>query len=314
LQSKRVSPLDDAVYWCEAGLDRDGLESRFIDSNIGYGVFATSAFHKGSFLLEYCGDRITPEEAEEKEKKRKSRRSYVFYYNWNGEHAIDATKWSDRLCRFVNDEKIGYPKNNSAMKLKVINGYPRLCLFATRDININEELRYDYGDNDLPWREDTRKRKKMKKTEIMDDDPFDVRRDLLKGKVLLEDPDYNPEKISDLDGSNGSYTESDHFSEGIDCTEIEMEVGKNQLGTDLEVEKNQLGTDLEVEKNQLGTDLEVEKNQLGTDLEVEKTQPVEGIEFENNKISAGFHVENTQTAADISVEKNQIEDSESSMH
>lgn len=45
-------------------------------------------------------------------------------------------------------------KNNAVMKLKVLNNYPRLCLFARRDIEKGEEIRYDYGDsiNNLPWR------------------------------------------------------------------------------------------------------------------------------------------------------------------
>ena len=38
------------------------------------------------------------------------------------------------------------------MKKVVVDNIPHLCLFATRDITINEELRYDYGLNDLPWR------------------------------------------------------------------------------------------------------------------------------------------------------------------
>ena len=38
------------------------------------------------------------------------------------------------------------------MKKVVVDNVPHLCLFAIRDITINEELRYDYGINDLPWR------------------------------------------------------------------------------------------------------------------------------------------------------------------
>jgi len=39
------------------------------------------------------------------------------------------------------------------MKLTVIKNYPRLCLFARRDINEGEEIRYDYGEDSkkLPW-------------------------------------------------------------------------------------------------------------------------------------------------------------------
>ena len=65
---------------------------------------------------------------------------------------VDATHVKDRLCRFVNDEKTGSKLNNSIIKLKIFNNYPRLCLFATRDISVGEEIRYDYGDGNAPWR------------------------------------------------------------------------------------------------------------------------------------------------------------------
>lgn len=54
----------------------------------------------------------------------------------------------ERLCRYVNDSTEG----NSTMKLKIFNYYPRLCLYATRDIDAGEEVRYDYGDDQAPWR------------------------------------------------------------------------------------------------------------------------------------------------------------------
>ena len=34
----------------------------------------------------------------------------------------------------------------------VIGDRPHLCLFATRDIMLHEEVSYDYGVDDLPWR------------------------------------------------------------------------------------------------------------------------------------------------------------------
>ncbi|KAJ8046142.1 hypothetical protein HOLleu_04718 [Holothuria leucospilota] len=37
--------------------------------------------------------------------------------------------------------------------VKVGGPSPRLCLFARRDIGEGEELRYDYGVDDLPWRQ-----------------------------------------------------------------------------------------------------------------------------------------------------------------
>ena len=64
--------------------------------------------------------------------------------------SVDATKPSNRLGRLVNDSE----KGNCKMKKVIVDNVPHLCLFAIRDITINEELRYDYGINDLPWRKE----------------------------------------------------------------------------------------------------------------------------------------------------------------
>lgn len=50
----------------------------------GFGVFTTQQFTKGSFLWEYVGERITPEEADEREKRKKNGLCYVYYFEWNG--------------------------------------------------------------------------------------------------------------------------------------------------------------------------------------------------------------------------------------
>ena len=41
---------------------------------------------------------------------------------------------------------------NCTMKIVVYNMAPHLCLFATRSIARDEELRYDYGGFNCPWR------------------------------------------------------------------------------------------------------------------------------------------------------------------
>jgi SET domain-containing protein len=52
-------------------------------------VFANKNFKKGSFLLEYVGERITKKEAERREVKQqqKSNRYYMFYYRY-GEKSL----------------------------------------------------------------------------------------------------------------------------------------------------------------------------------------------------------------------------------
>ena len=63
--------------------------------------------------------------------------------------SIDATL-SDCLGRLVNDG-VGQGANAVIKHLR-IGHRTVLCLFAKRDIAVGEELRYDYGVSDLPWR------------------------------------------------------------------------------------------------------------------------------------------------------------------
>ncbi|XP_052692480.1 N-lysine methyltransferase KMT5A-like isoform X3 [Crassostrea angulata] len=153
IAKQRISPKREAEFMCRSGLDCDALKVELINRRIGYGVFATQNFPKGSFLVEYVGERIVPKEAEEREKKRKIKHtSYMFYFKWNGVKCIDATN-TERKGKYIKDEEVGSPLNNCVMRLLVTENYPRLCLFANRDIKAGEELRYDYGEANLPWRQ-----------------------------------------------------------------------------------------------------------------------------------------------------------------
>ena len=64
--------------------------------------------------------------------------------------SIDATKDDGGLGRFVNDA-VG-KLENCVMKSERVAGTDRLCLFVKKDMKMDEELRYDYGLKDLPWR------------------------------------------------------------------------------------------------------------------------------------------------------------------
>ena len=57
---------------------------------------------------------------------------------------------SNCIARMVNDSPSS--KANCKIKMIEIDGIPRLCLFAIRDIAQNEELRYNYDAPHLPWR------------------------------------------------------------------------------------------------------------------------------------------------------------------
>lgn len=50
----------------------------------------------------------------------------------------------------VNDRP--FRKANCKMKKLGTERAPKLCLFAVKDIPIGDELTYDYGVTDQPWR------------------------------------------------------------------------------------------------------------------------------------------------------------------
>ncbi|XP_048857640.1 uncharacterized protein LOC125725069 isoform X4 [Brienomyrus brachyistius] len=61
----------------------------------------------------------------------------------------DASQEDKSLGRLVNDE---HRNPNCRMKVVDVEGSPHLCLFAVRDILSGEEINYNYGDSDWPWR------------------------------------------------------------------------------------------------------------------------------------------------------------------
>ena len=65
--------------------------------------------------------------------------------------SIDATR-QDGMGRLVNDAQAGDTANNCKITVVDVSSRPHLCLFAIRDIQEGEELRYDYGVPNLPWR------------------------------------------------------------------------------------------------------------------------------------------------------------------
>ncbi|XP_070551531.1 uncharacterized protein [Ptychodera flava] len=152
--STAVSPETEARKCVTEGKDipqDDRFEIRFIDSVKGKGVFAAKKFKKGDYLMWYSGERLSQTEATERETlyDQTGAISYMYFFKDKGKcMVIDATK-IENVARYVNDGDI---KPNSVMK-KVCDESDavHLCLFAQRDIDLNEEIVYGRG-LDLPWR------------------------------------------------------------------------------------------------------------------------------------------------------------------
>ncbi|KAL2076437.1 hypothetical protein ACEWY4_027965 [Coilia grayii] len=138
---KIIKPHQDAERYINLKADKSGLEKRFIDD--GRGVFATSAFYQGDFVLEYRGRLLPCEHV-----SRKAVSEFVFDFKWKGQcWSLDASVEDESLGRLVNDD---HQRPNCKMKIVDFNREPHLCMFALRDISPGEELSCNYGDADWP--------------------------------------------------------------------------------------------------------------------------------------------------------------------
>ncbi|XP_029963520.1 histone-lysine N-methyltransferase, H3 lysine-36 specific-like [Salarias fasciatus] len=148
---RRLKPKDEALFYIESGKDKEGLDVKCISSFKGRGVFASTSFEKGDFLMEYRGELISKQECERRQRVyHKNLKAFLFEFRFDGKlWCIDAAKEDGSIGRLVNDDHIN---PNAKMKYLNMEGKPHLCLFATRDIDPGEEITYNYGDSDWPWR------------------------------------------------------------------------------------------------------------------------------------------------------------------
>jgi histone-lysine N-methyltransferase SETD8 len=135
----------------------DGLQVRHME-NKGRGVFATQCFERGQFLCEYAGETISYKVAKKREEiyaADKSIGCYMYFFEYKSkQYCVDATAETDRLGRLFNHSKLG---GNCHTKIFEINSRPHLIIVASRNIEVGEELMYDYGDRNKcsleshPW-------------------------------------------------------------------------------------------------------------------------------------------------------------------
>ncbi|XP_063343175.1 uncharacterized protein LOC134636870 [Pelmatolapia mariae] len=151
MRRRRIPPREDAVCHVSAGRDKLGLDIHYINAFKGRGIFTTVPFQKGDFLLEYRGKLITKDECERRHRVyHDSLKVFMFEFKFDGKlWCVDASQEDGSLGRLVNDNHIS---PSAKMKILNINGKPHLCLFASRDISPGEEIDYNYGDSDWPWR------------------------------------------------------------------------------------------------------------------------------------------------------------------
>ncbi|KAJ8049629.1 Histone-lysine N-methyltransferase PR-Set7 [Holothuria leucospilota] len=115
----------------------------------GYGVYAQKHYFKQEFLLEYPGQLISEKDGEKREKEYPpDKGSFLYFFKDRGKnYCVDATN-SKGAGRMVNDSI----RPNAVMKIVILDNIPHLCLFALQHISPGEEIRFDYGVPNLPWR------------------------------------------------------------------------------------------------------------------------------------------------------------------
>ncbi|KAJ1961730.1 Histone-lysine N-methyltransferase setd1b [Dipsacomyces acuminosporus] len=114
---------------------------RFSKSAIhDWGLFASEPTYQGEFVIEYIGERIRARLADLREEQYEREgigSSYLFRVD--EETVIDATKCGN-VARFINHSC----EPNCIAKTIVADGTKRIVIYANQDIQVGEEITYDY--------------------------------------------------------------------------------------------------------------------------------------------------------------------------
>jgi uncharacterized protein len=102
----------------------------------GRGAFATRPIKKGTRIIEYTGERISNAEADRRYDEDKMSSHHTFLFTLNRRTVVDAAVGGNE-SRFINHS---CSPNCEA----VIEDGKRIYIEALRDIEVGEELAYDY--------------------------------------------------------------------------------------------------------------------------------------------------------------------------
>lgn len=109
----------------------------------GLGAFAVRRIRKGTRIIEYTGERITPGEADARYDDEAMERHHTFLFAVNRRTVIDAAI-EGNAARFIN--------HSCAPNCQAVVDEGRIFIEAIRNIQPGVELTYDYA-YDLPWSE-----------------------------------------------------------------------------------------------------------------------------------------------------------------
>ncbi|XP_063353720.1 histone-lysine N-methyltransferase EHMT2-like [Pelmatolapia mariae] len=221
MRRRRIPPREDAVCHVSAGRNKLGLDIHYINAFKGRGIFTTVPFQKGDFLLEYRGKLITKDECERRHRVyHDSLKVFMFEFKFDGKlWCVDASQEDGSLGRLVNDNHIS---PSAKMKILNINGKPHLCLFASRDISPGEEIDYNYGDSDWPWRCKTETSQIQKTVSCLKPQPNCIPNNDLDLKHPEPERDHDEEMPQQ--GSEAMHSSSAQDSEETETSQIQKTV------------------------------------------------------------------------------------------
>ena len=108
----------------------------------GKGCFAKIDIPKGTYIIEYKGEKITKREAE-KRGERDNKRGTVYIFELNKRYDIDG---------WIKGNEAKYINHSSYPNCEAVNvAEKEIWIVAIKDIKKGEEITYDYGfelDND----------------------------------------------------------------------------------------------------------------------------------------------------------------------
>lgn len=113
---------------------------RFMTANKGWGLRALQSIKRGSLIIEYVGDIVSPNEYEKRMRTEYKNDLNHYCLKMDRDHLIDAHR-KGNLSRFINHSC----RPNSQMEKWDVNGLPRMALFATNDIKKGEEITFHYN-------------------------------------------------------------------------------------------------------------------------------------------------------------------------